>query len=177
MFDKIPGLRPVFTKDGTTTAANASTINDGAAAVLVVSEAALKKYGLTPIARVAGYGDAAREPMRFPLAPVLAAPIALKRAGKSMQDMKLQEVNEAFASVPLAFAQAFDLDTSNMNVNGGAVSLGHPLGMSGARIVGTLAHELSRPRRWLRPGSDLQRWRWRECTRARGRVSAGEASK
>ena len=144
LFDKIPSLRPVFSKEGTATAANASTINDGAAAVLVVSEAALKRYNLTPIARVAGYADAAREPMRFPLAPVLAAPIALKRAGKSMRDMRVQEVNEAFASVPLAFAQAFELDAATLNPNGGAVSLGHPLGMSGARIVGTLAHELAR---------------------------------
>lgn len=141
-FDKIPGLRPVFTKDGSVTAANASTINDGAAAVLVVSEQALKKYNLTPIARIAGYADAAREPMRFPLAPVLAAPLALKRAGKAMKDMQVHEINEAFAMVPLAFAQSFDLDLSTVNINGGAVSIGHPLGMSGARIVGTLAHEL-----------------------------------
>ncbi len=143
MFDKIPNLRPVFTKDGTVTAANASTINDGAAAVLVVSEAALKKYGLTPIARIAGYADAAREPMRFPLAPNLAAPLALKRAGKSMSDMGIFEVNEAFAVVPLAFTQAFDLDPARVNPNGGAVSLGHPLGMSGARIVNSIAHEFS----------------------------------
>ncbi len=140
MFDKIPNLRPVFTKDGTVTAANASTINDGAAAVLVVSETALKEYGLTPVARIAGYADAAREPMRFPLAPNLAAPLALKRAGKAMSDMGVFEVNEAFAVVPLAFAQAFDLDPALVNPNGGAVSLGHPLGMSGARIVNSVAH-------------------------------------
>lgn len=141
-FDKIPSLRPVFTKDGTVTAANASTINDGAAGVLVVSEAALTRYGLTPIARIAGYADAAREPMRFPLAPNLAAPLALKRAGKAIADMTSFEVNEAFAVVPLAFAQAFDLDPALVNPNGGAVSLGHPLGMSGARIVNTLAYSL-----------------------------------
>ena len=144
VFEKLPKLRPVFTKDGTVTAANASTINDGAAAVLVVSEAALKRYGLTPIARVAGFADAAREPMRFPLAPNLAAPRALERAGKRMADMKVHEVNEAFAVVPLAYRQAFDLDPDTVNPNGGAVSLGHPLGMSGARIVGALAHELYR---------------------------------
>lgn len=143
MFEKIPNLRPVFTKDGTVTAANASTINDGAAAVLVVSEAALKRYGLTPIARIAGYADAAREPMRFPLAPNIAAPLALKRAGKAMTDMGIYEVNEAFSVVPLAFQQAFDLDPNLVNPNGGAVSLGHPLGMSGARIVNSVAHEFS----------------------------------
>lgn len=143
MFEKIPGLRPVFTKDGTVTAANASTINDGASALVIVSEEALKKYGLTPIARIAGYGDAAREPMRFPLAPTLAAPIALKRAGCSMNDMQVLEVNEAFSVVPIAFARELNVDPSLININGGAVSLGHPLGMSGARIVGTLAHELS----------------------------------
>ena len=142
-FDKIPALRPAFTKDGTVTAANASTINDGASALLVVSEAALKRYGLTPLARVAGYADAAREPMRFPLAPVAAAPIAAERAGVALRDVDVFEVNEAFAMVPLAFQRALDLDPERVNPNGGAVSLGHPLGMSGARIVGTLAHELS----------------------------------
>jgi len=141
-FEKIAKLRGAFSKDGTVTAANASTINDGGSALLVVSEAALKRYGLTPIARVAGYADAAREPMRFPLAPTLAAPKALERAGCSMQDMDLLEVNEAFAMVPIAFSRQLDVDPNRINVNGGAVSLGHPLGMSGARIVGTLMHEL-----------------------------------
>ena len=141
-FDKIPSLRPVFTKDGTVTAANASTINDGAAALIVVSEAYLKRSGREPLARIAGFADAAREPMRFPLAPVLAAPRALERAGISMNDIDFAEVNEAFAMVPLAFQRQLDLDPERVNVNGGAVSLGHPLGMSGARIVATLAHEL-----------------------------------
>ena len=142
-FEKMPKLRPVFSKDGTVTAANASTINDGAAAVLVVSEAALERHGLTPIARIVSYADAAREPMRFPLAPNLAAPRALKRAGKSMSEMRLHEVNEAFAVVPLAYQRAFEVDPAFVNANGGAVSLGHPLGMSGARIVGALAHQLA----------------------------------
>ena len=142
-FEKLPKLRPAFSKDGTVTAANASTINDGAAAVLVVSEAALKRHGLTPIARVASYADAAREPMRFPLAPNLAAPRALERGGIEMGEVGVHEVNEAFAVVPLAYQRAFGIDPAAVNPNGGAVSLGHPLGMSGARIVGTLAHELS----------------------------------
>ena len=141
-FEKIPTLRPVFSKEGTVTAANASTINDGASGLVVASERALQEYGLTPLARIAGYGDAAREPMRFPLAPNLAAPVALRRAGRSMGEVNVLEVNEAFAMVPLAFARGLDVDPAKINVNGGAVSLGHPLGMSGARIVGTLAHEL-----------------------------------
>ncbi len=141
-FEKIPSLRAVFSKEGTVTAANASTINDGASALLVVSEEALKKYSLTPLARIAGYADAAREPMRFPLAPALAAPKAAERAGCKLNDIDVLEVNEAFAMVPLAFAKTLDIDPTKMNINGGAVSLGHPLGMSGARIVGTLAHEL-----------------------------------
>ena len=141
-FEKIPSLRPVFTKDGTVTAANASTINDGASALIVVSEKFLLKHNLTPLARIAGYADAAREPMRFPLAPTLAAPIALKRAGVKAKDVSASEVNEAFAMVPLSFTQQVEVDPETMNINGGAVSLGHPLGMSGARIVGSLAHEL-----------------------------------
>jgi acetyl-CoA C-acetyltransferase len=141
-FEKIPSLRPVFTKDGTVTAANASTINDGASALIVVSEKFLKQHKLTPLARIAGYADAAREPMRFPLAPTLAAPKALKRAGIKAGDVSASEVNEAFAMVPLSFTQEVEVDPATMNINGGAVSLGHPLGMSGARIVGSLAHEL-----------------------------------
>lgn len=142
-FEKIPTLRPVFTPDGTVTAANASPISDGAAAVLVVSERALATHGLTPLARVAAYADAACAPMRFPLAPTLAAPIALERAGVAVGDVAVAEVNEAFASVPIAFQRALELDPGRVNPNGGAVSLGHPLGTSGARIVGSLAHELS----------------------------------
>ncbi len=141
-FEKIPSLRPVFSKDGTVTAANASTINDGASALIVVSEKFLKQHKLTPLARIAGYADAAREPMRFPLAPTLAAPKALKRAGIKAGDVSASEVNEAFAMVPLSFTQQVEVDPATMNINGGAVSLGHPLGMSGARIVGSLAHEL-----------------------------------
>ena len=143
VFEKLPRLRPAFSADGTVTAANASTINDGAAAVLVVGEDALHRHGLTPLARIAGYADAAREPMRFPLAPNLAAPRALERAGVQMAEVGVHEVNEAFAVVPLAYRQAFDLDPATVNPNGGAVSLGHPLGMSGARIVNALAFELA----------------------------------
>lgn len=141
-FDKIPSLRAVFSKDGTVTAANASTINDGASALIVVSERFLKQHNLTPLARIASYADAAREPMRFPLAPALAAPKALERAGIKAKDVSASEVNEAFSMVPLSFTQHVEVDPATMNINGGAVSLGHPLGMSGARIVGSLAHEL-----------------------------------
>ena len=142
-FEKIPTLRPAFTPDGSATAANASPISDGAAAVLVVGERALATHGLRPLARVAAYADAACAPMRFPLAPTLAAPIALERAGVAAGEVAVAEVNEAFASVPIAFQRALGLDPERVNPNGGAVSLGHPLGTSGARIVGSLAHELS----------------------------------
>ncbi len=141
-FSKIPGLRPVFTKDGTVTAANASTINDGAAALILVSEAKLKELQLTPLARVVAFADAAQEPQWFTTAPTLAAPKALQRAGLSMKDMSYLEVNEAFAVVPMAFAKELSVHPSLMNVHGGGVSLGHPLGASGARILVTLSSVL-----------------------------------
>jgi len=141
-FDKIPNLRPAFNKDGTVTAANASTLNDGASALLVVSEEALSKYGLTPIAKILSYADAAHEPMWFTTAPTKAAPKALDRAGLSKEDIHLYEVNEAFSVVSMAFAQECGVDYDKMNVHGGAVSLGHPLGCSGARITTTLIHAL-----------------------------------
>jgi acetyl-CoA C-acetyltransferase len=141
-FDKIPSLRPAFTKDGTVTAANASTINDGAAALILASEAAVKKHGLKPLARIVSFADAAREPARFTMAPVLAAPKALERAGLQMSDIDYLEVNEAFAVVPMAFAQELNVAEDRLNVNGGGVSLGHPLGASGARILVTLTHVL-----------------------------------
>lgn len=142
-FDKIPNLRPAFNKEGTVTAANASTLNDGAAAVLVVSEKALSEYGLNPIAKILSYADAAHEPMWFTTAPTKAAPKALERAGLSKEDIGLYEVNEAFAVVAMAFAQECGVSYDKMNVHGGAVSLGHPLGCSGARITTTLLHALA----------------------------------
>jgi len=141
-FEKIPSLRPAFGKEGTVTAANASTINDGAAALVLASEAKVKELGLTPLARIVSFADAAQEPQWFTTAPTLAAPKALQRAGLEMKDMDYLEVNEAFAVVPMAFAKALDLDGDNMNVLGGGVSLGHPLGTSGARILVTLLNVL-----------------------------------
>jgi acetyl-CoA C-acetyltransferase len=141
-FDKIPTLRAVFTKDGTVTAANASTINDGAAALVLASEDAVKKYNLVPIAEIVAYGDAAHEPERFTTAPVKAAKKILEKTGLKKEDIDLWEVNEAFSVVTLAFNKSMGIDNSKVNVHGGAVSLGHPLGASGARIVVTLVHAL-----------------------------------
>ncbi|NUQ23922.1 MAG: acetyl-CoA C-acyltransferase [Saprospiraceae bacterium] len=141
-FDKIPQLRPVFTPNGTVTAANASTINDGAAALVLVSEEKMKELGLTPVARILGFADAEQEPEWFTTTPTLAAPLAAKAAGISMQDIDFYEVNEAFAVVTLAFTKLLDIDQEKVNAFGGAVSLGHPLGASGARIVTTLNNVL-----------------------------------
>lgn len=141
-FAKIPSLRPAFSKDGTVTAANASTINDGASALILASEEAVKRYGLTPIARIVAYADAAHEPAWFTTAPTKAAPLALHRAGLSKNDMDLYEVNEAFAVVTMAFNKELDIDPSIVNIRGGAVALGHPLGSSGSRITTTLIHAL-----------------------------------
>ena len=141
-FEKIPTLRAVFTKDGTVTAANASTINDGAAALVLASENAVKKHNLKPIAEIIAYGDAAHQPERFTTAPVKAAKKILEKAGLTKEDIDLWEVNEAFSVVTLAFNKSMGIDNSIVNVHGGAVSLGHPLGASGARIVVTLAHAL-----------------------------------
>ena len=141
-FEKIPALRPAFNKDGSVTAANASTLNDGAAALIIASEDAIKRYDLKPIAEIISYADAAHEPQWFTIAPTLAAPKALKRANLQMNDIDLFEVNEAFSVVALAFAQTCGISQDIMNINGGAVSLGHPLGCSGARILTTLVHAL-----------------------------------
>lgn len=141
-FEKIPSLRAVFTKDGTVTAANASTINDGAAALVLASESAVREFNLSPMAEIIAYGDAAHEPERFTTAPVKAANKILNLSGLKKEDIDLWEVNEAFAVVTLAFNKTMGIDNSVVNVNGGAVSLGHPLGASGARIVVTLAHAL-----------------------------------
>lgn len=140
--DKIPGLNPAFTKDGTVTAANASTINDGAAALILMSEEKAHSLGLKPLAYIKSYADAAHEPKWFTTAPAKALPKALDKAGISISDVDYFEFNEAFSVVGLANAKILGLDSSKMNVNGGAVSLGHPLGCSGARIIVTLLNVL-----------------------------------
>ena len=140
--EKIPALRPAFDKEGTVTAANASTLNDGASALVLASETAVEKYNLNPIARIIGSADAAHAPEWFTTAPSKALPIALDRAGLKNEDIDLWELNEAFAVVGIANNQELGLDPSKVNVNGGAVALGHPLGSSGSRIVVTLAHAL-----------------------------------
>lgn len=137
-FDKIPNLRPAFSKDGTVTAANASTINDGASALVLASAEAVKRLNLKPLARIVSFADGEHEPDWFTTAPTIAAPIALKRAGLSLNDISYFEVNEAFAVVPMTFAKVMGFDPELMNINGGACSLGHPLGCSGARILTTL---------------------------------------
>ncbi|HKJ33072.1 MAG TPA: acetyl-CoA C-acyltransferase [Balneolales bacterium] len=143
-FDKIPNLRPVFQKEGTVTAANASTINDGAAALLVMSEDKANELGLKPMARILGQGSAAKAPEWFTTAPADAIPVALKRAGKSKEEMDLWEINEAFSVVSLVNNQLLKLDPQKVNIHGGAVSMGHPIGCSGARIMVTLLHALKR---------------------------------
>jgi acetyl-CoA C-acetyltransferase len=140
--DKIPTLNAVFTKDGTVTAANASTINDGAAAVILMSEEKANAMGLKPLAYIRSYADAAQEPKWFTTAPAKALPKALDKAGISLSDVDYFEFNEAFAVVGLANAKILGLSNDKINVNGGAVSLGHPLGCSGARIVVTLINVL-----------------------------------
>ena len=141
-FDKIPTLKPAFSKEGTVTAANASTINDGASALVLASAEAVKRLNLTPIARIVSFADGEQEPQWFTTAPTIAAPKALKYAGLKISDMDYFEVNEAFAVVPMAFAKVMDFDAEKMNIMGGAVSLGHPLGCSGARILTTLNNVL-----------------------------------
>lgn len=139
---KLPALRPAFKKDGSVTAANASSINDGACALVLMSAKAAKERGCVPLARIRGYGDAAKTPIDFTTAPADAVPIALKRAGMSLGDVEYHEINEAFAVVAMANARIMDLDLDRVNVNGGAVALGHPIGCSGARIVTTLVNVL-----------------------------------
>lgn len=141
-FDKIPSLKPVFKKDGTVTAANASTLNDGAAALVLMSKEKAEELGITPIARVVSYADAQQAPEWFTTAPSKAIPLALHHAGLSSDQIDFFEINEAFSVVSIANNQILKLDPSKVNVNGGAVSLGHPLGASGARIVVTLLHVL-----------------------------------
>jgi len=140
--DKIPNLRPAFSKDGTVTAANASTLNDGAAALVVMSERKAKSLGLTPLAEVVSYADAAQEPKYFTTAPAKALPKALEKANLEIDQIDLFELNEAFSVVGLANMKILGLNPNKVNINGGAVSLGHPLGCSGARIIVTLLHQL-----------------------------------
>ena len=140
--DKIPKLRPAFDKEGSVTAANASTLNDGASALVLASEGAVQKWGLAPLAKIVATADAAQAPEWFTTAPSLALPKALSKAGLENKDIDLWELNEAFSVVGIANNQALGLDPECVNVNGGAVALGHPLGSSGSRIVVTLVHAL-----------------------------------
>ena len=140
--EKIPALRPAFTKDGTVTAANASTINDGAAAMVLMSKEKAKDLGIKPLATIKSFADAAQEPKWFTTAPAKALPKALSKANITINDVDYFEFNEAFSVVGLANMKILGLDDSKVNVNGGAVSLGHPLGCSGARILVTLINVL-----------------------------------
>jgi acetyl-CoA C-acetyltransferase len=141
-FDKIPGLKPAFSKDGTVTAANASTMNDGAAALVLMSKEKANELGIKPIAKIISYADAEQAPEKFTTTPSLAVPRAVKKAGLKMSDIDYYELNEAFSVVGVANIKLMSLDPSKVNVNGGAVSLGHPLGASGARIIISLINVL-----------------------------------
>lgn len=141
-FDKIPNLRPVFSKEGTVTAANASTINDGASAMVLMSKQKAEELGVKPIAKIIGMGDAAQDPLWFTTAPSKAIPKAMDMAGVKAEDVDYYEINEAFSAVAIANNMELGLDLEKVNVNGGAVALGHPLGASGNRILTTLCHVL-----------------------------------
>jgi acetyl-CoA C-acetyltransferase len=141
-FDKIPQLKPVFTKEGTVTAANASTLNDGASALVLVSKEKADELGLKPIAKILGFADAAQDPMWFTTTPSLAIPKAMKQAGVDKNNVDYYEINEAFSAVAIANNIKLGLDPQKVNVNGGAVALGHPLGSSGSRIITTLINVL-----------------------------------
>jgi acetyl-CoA C-acetyltransferase len=141
-FDKIASLKPAFGKEGTVTAANASTMNDGAAVVVLMSKAKAEELGLQPLAVLRGYADAEQEPTWFTTTPSIAVPVAVKRAGIQMTDLDYVELNEAFSVVGIVNTRKMNLDPAKVNVNGGAVSLGHPLGCSGARILVTLVNVL-----------------------------------
>jgi len=142
--DALAGLRPVFREGGTVTAGNSSQMNDGAAAVLVATEAGLERHGLTPLARIVSSAVAGVHPDVMGIGPVPATRLALERAGLGVDDLDLVELNEAFAAQSLAVIGDLGLDPDKVNVNGGAIALGHPLGASGARILTTLVHELRR---------------------------------
>jgi acetyl-CoA C-acetyltransferase len=141
-FDKIPGLKPAFGKDGTVTAANASTMNDGAAALVLMSKEKANELQIKPIAKIISYADAEQAPEKFTTTPSLAVPKAVKKAGLKMSDIDYYELNEAFSVVGVANIKLMGLDAAKVNVNGGAVSLGHPLGASGARIIISLINVL-----------------------------------
>ncbi|OBS57240.1 hypothetical protein A6R68_11636 [Neotoma lepida] len=142
-FSKVPKLKAVFQKEnGTVTAANASTLNDGAAAVVLMTADAAQRLSVKPLARIAAFADAAVDPIDFPIAPAYAVPKVLKSAGLKKEDIAMWEVNEAFSVVVLANVKMLEIDPQKVNIHGGAVSLGHPIGMSGARIVVHLAHAL-----------------------------------
>jgi acetyl-CoA C-acetyltransferase len=136
--EKIPTLKPAFDKAGSVTAANSSPLNDGAVALVLMTEEDAKARGVPPLARILGFGDAERDPIDFTTAPSHAVPVALSRAGLKLNDVDYHEINEAFAVVALANCKLLNLDHSKVNVFGGAVALGHPLGASGGRIIGTL---------------------------------------
>ena len=142
IFEKLPNLRPAFSKEGTVTAANASTINDGGSALVLASESAVKELGLTPLAEIVDFSDAAHEPEWFTTAPVKASDILLKKNNMTVDDVDYFEVNEAFSVVPLVYNKMLNTSDEKVNVHGGSVSLGHPLGDSGARIVTTLVNVL-----------------------------------
>lgn len=144
MPDKFPGLKPAFSKEGSITAANASKINDGAAALVLMSENAAKERGLKPLARIVAFDDAAVNPIDFAIAPAKAADRLLRKAGMTMGDIEFHEINEAFSAVALANMKLMDLDPAKVNVHGGAVGLGHPIGASGARILVSLLNVLKR---------------------------------
>ncbi len=141
--EKMASLKPAFDKAGTITAANASKINDGASALVLASGDAVKRLGLTPLARVVGYGGAAQAPEWFTTAPAKAIAVTLKKLGLTVADIDLWEVNEAFAVVALAVGQEAGLDLAKVNVHGGAIALGHPIGASGARVLTTLVHAMA----------------------------------
>jgi acetyl-CoA C-acetyltransferase len=143
-FDKLPGLRAVFKKDGTITAGNASTINDGAGLTLLASKKAVEKFGLKPKARLVAYASNSIHPDQFTEAPIGAVEKACARAGLQLSDIDLFEINEAFAAVPLIAIKQLGLDSDKVNVNGGAIAIGHPLGASGARLTATLVRELQK---------------------------------
>lgn len=141
-FEKIPGLKPVFTKEGTVTAANASTLNDGASALVLVSKEKAQQLGLKPLAKIRGFADAAQDPMWFTTTPSIAIPKAMKMAGVESKNVGYYEINEAFSAVAIANNIKLGLDPEKVNINGGAVALGHPLGSSGSRIITTLVNVL-----------------------------------
>ncbi|MGB5892781.1 MAG: acetyl-CoA C-acetyltransferase [Ignavibacteriaceae bacterium] len=143
-FEKIPSLRPVFENDGVVTAANASSINDGAAALMIMKEEKAKDLGLTPLVEIVAQSSAAKAPIEFTTAPADAILKVLKKANLSKDDMDIFEINEAFAVVSLAVNKLLELDASNVNVNGGAIAIGHPIGASGARILTTLIYEMKK---------------------------------